>query len=52
MNKNCCHTGIISKETFEAVQIELAARSNIIANEDGTVQRKKTKYSSKKKEQD
>lgn len=41
------HPGIISEETFEAVQIEKGRRSNVIVSEDG-VKRKKTKYSSKK----
>jgi site-specific DNA recombinase len=38
---------IISKETFQAVQIEKQHRSNVIKSEEGT-QRKSTKYSSKK----
>ncbi len=38
---------IISKETFEAVQIEKMRRSNVIRNEKGN-QRKSKKYSSKK----
>ena len=42
------HTGIISKEMYEAVQMEMAARSNVEKTEEGT-RRKKTKYSSKKK---
>ncbi len=37
---------IISSETFEAVQIEKARRSNIVRSEDGS-QRKNKKYSSK-----
>lgn len=37
---------IISKETFEAVQIEKRRRSNIIRN-DNDIQRKSEKYSSK-----
>lgn len=41
------HPGIISEETFKAVQIEKGRRSNVIVSEDG-VKRKKTKYSSKK----
>ncbi len=39
---------IISKEVFEAVQIEKKRRSNIVKDEDGW-QRKNEKYSSKKK---
>lgn len=39
---------IISKEVFEAVQIEKGRRSNIIINENGTVKRKISKYSSQK----
>ena len=42
------HAGIVSKEKFEAVQIERAARCNIEETEDG-IRRKKTKYSSKRK---
>ena len=42
------HTGIISKEKFEAVQLEMAARSNMEVTEEG-VRRKDTKYSSKKR---
>ncbi|QRN85712.1 recombinase family protein [Clostridia bacterium] len=38
---------IISKETFQAVQIEKTKRSNVIKGENG-VQRKSKKYSSKK----
>lgn len=41
------HAGIISKETFEAVQLEMKSRSNIEVAEDGTVRRKSKKYSSK-----
>ena len=37
---------IISKETFQAVQIEKTKRSNVIKGENG-VQRKSKKYSSK-----
>ena len=40
------HPAIISKETFEAVQIEKGRRSNIISGVDGS-QRKNKKYSSK-----
>ena len=43
------HTGIISKEKFEAVELEMAARSNLEVGEDGTVKRKSKKYSSKVK---
>lgn len=39
---------IISKEVFEVVQIEKERRSNMVRNENGW-QRKKEKYSSKKK---
>ena len=42
------HTGIISKEMYEAVQMEMAARGNVEKTEEGT-RRKNTKYSSKKK---
>lgn len=42
------HSGIISKEKFEAVELEMAARSNVEVGEDGTIVRKKKKYSSKK----
>ena len=42
------HTGIISKEKFEAVQIERAMRSNMEITEDG-LKRSSTKYSSKRK---
>ncbi|KXB35359.1 recombinase [Atopobium deltae] len=42
------HAGIISKETFEAVEIEMAARSNVEVLEDETVKRKSKKYSSKR----
>jgi DNA invertase Pin-like site-specific DNA recombinase len=38
---------IISKEVFEAVQIEKARRSNVVKNGNGTVKRKNLKYSSK-----
>ncbi|BET22012.1 recombinase family protein [Solobacterium moorei] len=43
------HAGIISKETFEAVEIEMAARSNMEHGEDGKLYRKSKKYSSKKR---
>ena len=39
---------IISKEVFEAVQIEKKRRSNMVKNDDGW-QRKNKKYSSKQK---
>lgn len=42
------HAGIISKETFEAVEIEMATRSNVETGEDGKVRRKSKKYSSKR----
>jgi DNA invertase Pin-like site-specific DNA recombinase len=42
------HPPIISKDKFEAVQIEKKNRSNIVKTEDG-LQRKSKKYSSKKK---
>ena len=38
-----------SKETFEAVEIEMAARSNVELGEDGKLYRKSKKYSSKGK---
>ncbi|SLM21240.1 recombinase [Streptococcus dysgalactiae subsp. equisimilis] len=41
------HEGIISKEQFEAVQLEMESRSNVEVLEDGTVRRKSKKYSSK-----
>ena len=41
------HTGIISKEKFEAVQLEMAARSNVEVTENG-IKRKSTNYSLKK----
>lgn len=37
------HAGIISKEKFETVEIEMAARSNVELGEDGTVKRKSKK---------
>ena len=46
--KTSNHGGIISKEMFEAVELELALRSNLEVTADGA-QRKKTKYSSKRK---
>jgi len=42
------HPAIISKEMFEAVQIERVSRSNVIKTEAGK-SRKSTKYSSKRK---
>ena len=42
------HIGIISKEQFEAVQIERAMRSNVERTEEGW-KRRSTKYSSKRK---
>lgn len=41
------HPAIVSKEQFEAVQIEKKNRSNVVKTEDG-VKRKSRKYSSKK----
>jgi len=38
---------IVSKETFQVVQIEKSCRSNVTQNERG-IQRKNRKYSSKK----
>ena len=45
------HDGIISKEQFEAVQFEMAYRSNVEILEDRTVRRKNKKYSSKRGKQ-
>lgn len=45
------HTGIISPQKFEAVQLEMAIRSNVEMTEDGPI-RKTTKYSSKKKKKE
>ena len=42
------HPAIISKEVFEAVQMEKGRRSNVVKDENGTVKRKDYKYSSKK----
>ncbi len=39
---------IISKEVFEAVQIEKARRNNVVKDENGTAKRKSEKYSSRK----
>ena len=46
------HASIISKETFEAVEIEMAARSNVEIVEDGKVRRKNKKYSAKTSRKD
>lgn len=46
LNKNH-HEGIISKEQFKAVQLEMELRSNVEIGEDGMVRRKSKKYSSK-----
>lgn len=46
LNKNY-HEGIISKEQFEAVQLEMEFRSNVEIGEDGKIRRKSRKYSSK-----
>ena len=46
LNKNH-HEGIISKEQFEAVQLEMELRSNVETGEDGKFRRKSKKYSSK-----
>ena len=43
------HEGIISKEQFESVQLEMSLRSNVEIGEDGMVRRKSKKYSSKNK---
>lgn len=47
LNKNH-HEGIISKEQFEAVQLEMELRSNVEIGEDGKTRRKGKKYSSKR----
>lgn len=47
LNKNH-HEGIISKEQFEAVQLEMEIRSNFEIGEDGKYRRKSKKYSAKK----
>lgn len=47
LNKNH-HEGIISKEQFEAVQLEMELRSNVEIGEDGKARRKSRKYSSKR----
>ena len=41
------HEGIISKEQFEAVQLEMKLRSNVEIGEDGKSRRKSKKYSAK-----
>ena len=41
------HEGIISKEQFEAVKLEMELRSNVEIGEDGKSRRKSKKYSSK-----
>lgn len=42
------HPAIIARESFDAIQAQLAMRSNIIENPDGTITRKGSKYSGKK----
>ena len=42
------HPAIIPRGAFDAVQLQLSMRSNITQNPDGSVERKSTKYSSKK----
>ena len=46
LNKDV-HERIISKEQFEAVQLEMELRSNVEIGEDGKARRKSKKYSSK-----
>lgn len=46
LNKNH-HKRIISKEQFEAVQLEIELRSNVEIGEDGKIRRKSKKYSAK-----
>jgi resolvase, N-terminal domain protein len=41
------HEGIISKEQFKTVQLEMELRSNVEIGEDGKARRKSKKYSSK-----
>lgn len=41
------HERIISKEQFEAVQLEMKLRSNVEIGEDGKARRKSKKYSLK-----
>ena len=43
------HEGIISKEQFEVVQLEMALRSNVEIGEDGKARRKNKKYSAKRR---
>lgn len=47
---NNAHQAIISKEIFDAVQEEKIQRSNLDVSENGVLQRKSKKYSSKKKQ--
>lgn len=47
---NNSHPAIISKEMFDAVQEEKIQRSNLDVSENGVLQRKSKKYSSKKKQ--
>lgn len=47
---NNSHPPIISKEMFDAVQEEKIQRSNLDVSENGVIQRKSKKYSSKKKQ--
>ena len=51
LNKNH-HEGIILKEQFEAVQLEMELRSNVEIGEDGKARRKSKKYSSKMSRKD
>lgn len=46
------HEGIISKEQFEAVQLEMELRSNVEIGEDVMVRRKSKKYSAKTSRKD
>lgn len=48
LNKNH-HKGIISKEQFEAAQLEMELRSNMEIGEDGKARRKSKKYSLKQR---
>lgn len=48
-NLNTDHpAGMISKERFDTVELELAARSNVETGEDRTARRKSKKHSSKR----
>lgn len=47
---NNSHPPIISNEIFDAVQEEKIQRSNLDVSENGVLQRKSKKYSSKKKQ--